>query len=298
MKPMKCESLMNKDGSLSLDSIKWPKLASPKFDGNRCYIEDGRAKSSSGKPIRNEYIQWMLSNPTYNGFDGELVVGKPTAPDVRRATHSGVSRVGGEPDFRFYVFDDFTNSTDMFVNRLAGVSERGVSSGNPCCYVAHHHLDNLEDLVKYEAKVIKQGYEGVVLRDARAPYKQGRSTLKENWALKLKRFVDAEAQIIGYYERMHNDNPQTRNAHGRAERLGGKMGLRPAGDLGGFDVRDVATGVVFRVGTGWSAAERTMLWLIRSKLVGEILTYKHFPVGAKDKPNLPIFVSFRNLEDM
>ena len=299
MKPMKCTGLMNKDGTLNLDKITWPKMASPKFDGNRCYVENGEAKSSSGKPIKNNHIRRILSNPLYNGFDGELIVGESTAPDVRRATHSGVSRKDGEPDFSFHVFDDF-GFNGHFKSRLAiSLSRiRQVAPDDPIYHVTHTLLHSLEELEAYEAKVISRGYEGVVLRDPYAPYKEGRSTLKQNWALKLKRFLDGEAVVIGYYERMHNDNPQTRNDHGKAERSSHKANLRPAGDLGGLEVRDLVTQVEFKVGTGWSAEERKELWQNRDKLLGQVLTYKHFPVGAKDKPNLPGFVSWRGEEDM
>lgn len=298
MKPMKCDSLMNKDGTLNLDKILWPKLASPKFDGNRCYVADGQAKSSSGKPIKNDHIRRILSHLDYEGFDGELIVGSPTASNVRRATHSGVSRKDGTPDFTFYVFDDHSLK-GSFEDRSHQVLKRiNKFRGRPVQHVSHTLLEDLEELEAYEAKVISQGYEGVVLRDPYAPYKQGRSTLRENWALKLKRFVDAEAIVIGYYERMHNDNPQTRNDHGKAERSSHKENLRPAGDLGGLEVRDLVTGVEFRIGTGWSAKERVNLWQSQQTLIGQVLTYKHFPVGAKDKPNLPGFVSFRDLEDL
>jgi DNA ligase-1 len=295
MRPMKCESLMGREGKLHLDKITFPKLASPKFDGNRCYIEDGQAKSSTGKPIRNEYIREMLSDPALNGLDGELIVGSPTAKDVRRATTSGVSSYTGRPDFQFYVFDNFLLSHNFAMRtEMVNVLRRN-EFVTP---VPHELLFNLPDVEEYECKVLEQGYEGVILRCPNAPYKQGRSTLKENWALKLKRFVDAEATIIDTYERMHNDNEATKNEHGYTSRSSHGENKRPAGDLGGLTVRDLKTGVEFNVGTGFDAAERVALWDKRDNIVGKIITYKHFPIGAKDKPNLPSFVSFRDPEDM
>lgn len=104
---MKCESLMDKSGYIHIDKVVYPKFCSPKYDGNRCYIQDGVALSSSGKPIRNDCIRESLSMRILEGFDGELVVGSPTAKDVRRATSSGVGRKAGKPDFTFYVFDSY-----------------------------------------------------------------------------------------------------------------------------------------------------------------------------------------------
>ena len=63
--------------------------ASPKLDGIRCMIQNGVALSRSLKPIRNEYIQNILGGmELFNGLDGELIVGDPTAHDVYRTTTS------------------------------------------------------------------------------------------------------------------------------------------------------------------------------------------------------------------
>ncbi len=297
MRPMKCESLMDREGTTHLGSIVYPKLISPKFDGNRCYIENGEAKSSSGKPIRNNFIrEYLESDVGLDGLDGELIVGPATAKDVRRVTSSGVGTRHGEPDFTLYVFDNFLYD-GPFRDRLNSTIEKAIE--NPrIVHVDHTWVYNEQELLMAETEILTRGYEGVILRDATAPYKEGRSTLKENWALKLKRFVDAEAVVISYFELEHNDNEATLNEHGYTERSSHKDNKRPGGVLGGLEVRDIKTGVEFRVGTGFDARERKLLWEAREHLMGRHLTYKHFPVGAKDKPNLPSFVSFRDTEDM
>ena len=58
-----------------LNDVKFPVYVSTKLDGIRCLIIDGVAYSRSLKPIRNKYIQSIIGNEKYNGFDGELVVG-------------------------------------------------------------------------------------------------------------------------------------------------------------------------------------------------------------------------------
>lgn len=297
---MKCASLMDREGKLHIDKITYPKLASPKFDGNRCYIEDGQAKSSSGKPIRNEFIRSTLSIAELNGLDGELIVGSTTAPDVRRVTSSGVSRKDGDPDFRLFVFDVLSMPNYAFFERLSVARDICIDQYEFCriSYVPHVRVDNLEQVLLYEQQQLNAGYEGVILRDPNAPYKQGRSTLKQNWALKLKRFVDAEAEIIGCYEREHNDNEATTDEHGYTKRSSHSANKRGAGDLGGFIVRDLKTRVEFSVGTGFTAEQRRQYWADQAHIIGSIITYKHFPVGAKDKPNLPSFVAFRDAEDM
>ena len=56
--------------------------------------------------------------------------------------------------------------------------------------------------------------------------------------------------------------------------------------------------VEFKVGTGWTMAERERLWEAREDLIGQTITYKFFPTGSKDKPRHPVFVSLRSPEDM
>jgi DNA ligase-1 len=298
MKPMKAEGLMDREGVIHLDKVKFPKLVSPKFDGNRCYVENGEAKSSTGKPIRNEHIREGLSMRLLDGFDGELIIGKPNASDVRRATSSGVGTYTGRPDFTFHVFDNFLVD-DKFERRLERLKECIDVSMHPRVrFVKHKWVNSLADLIAYENQVLADGYEGVVLRCPYAPYKEGRATMKQNWALKLKRFVDAEARVIGFYERMHNDNEATTNELGYTSRSSHKENKRGAGDLGGLEVEDIKTGVQFRVGTGFDAMARSVLWGDRDALIGRILTYKHFPIGAKDKPNLPTFIAFRDADDI
>lgn len=297
MRPMKAEGLMEKDGTLLLDKIVYPKLVSPKFDGNRCYIEDGYAKSSTGKPIRNRHIREVLSQLNFSGMDGEIIVGDPTAKDVRRKTTSGVSGYDGKPDFRLYVFDDFAYPGGFSIRSsiACGRASRWEGTLFP---VWQHLIEDEKQLLKYEEKKLAEGYEGVVLRDPLAPYKQGRSTLKQNWALKLKRFVDAEAEIIGFEELYHNDNEATLDDHGYTKRSSHQENKRPAGVLGALVVRDLKTKVEFKVGTGFDMEERAFLWARRNQLIGQIITYKHFPIGAKDKPNIPSFVDFRDRDDI
>lgn len=297
---MKCASLRDKKtGKIRWDEITFPKLCSPKLDGNRCYVEYGKMLSSSGAPIRNRYIRKMCSITELNGLDGEIIVGSPTAPNVRRATTSGVSSTEGEPDFVVYVFDDMTIPDYRFSKRLLHAYERFDGLINEKIRVIPHKVVNdLEQLIKCEERILAQGYEGIILRDPEAKYKFGRSTFKEQGALKIKRFVDDEAEIIGFEERLHNENPQERDEHGYAKRSSHKANMIPMNTLGSLIVKDLKTDVEFNVGTGFDDELRKLIWDSRKTYLGQLITYKHFPIGAKDKPNLPVFVSFRGKEDM
>lgn len=67
-------------------------------------------------------------------------------------------------------------------------------------------IGSAAELAAYKEKCLSEGYEGVMVRDPAGPYKCGRSTEREGWLLKIKRFEDAEAEVLETYEGMSNYN--------------------------------------------------------------------------------------------
>jgi DNA ligase-1 len=158
---------------------------------------------------------------------------------------------------------------------------------------------NREDaILTWEESYLATGYEGVMLRHPDGPYKHGRSTAKEAWLLKVKRFVDAEAKVIGFSEAQHNANEAKRNELGQLERSSHKAGKVGKQTLGALMVKDLKTGVEFDIGTGFTADQRHLLWCIGENLIGKVVKYKSQPTGVKDKPRFPVFLGFRDKVDM
>ena len=91
-------------------------------------------------------------------------------------------------------------------------------------------------LADYEETCLTDGYEGVMIRTPDSPYKCGRSTEREGWLLKIKRFEDAEAVVLDTYEGMSNHNEAQRDAFGRTKRSSAQAGKVGRGELGGFVV--------------------------------------------------------------
>ena len=92
-------------------------------------------------------------------------------------------------------------------------------------------------LAAYEEECLAAGYEGVMVRTPDSPYKCGRSTEREGWLLKIKRFEDAEAVVLESYEGMTNQNAAELDAFGRTKRSLAQAGMVGRGELGGFIVR-------------------------------------------------------------
>lgn len=275
--------------------ITYPVYASPKLDGIRCIIVDGKALTRSLKDVPNIYTREMLSTLELDGLDGELIMGSPTSKTCYRDTSSAVMGHYGEPELTFYVFDSHT-ATGTFTERLAHLQSMPL----PCNVVLLEQvlLSNEAEMLAYEAAKVAEGYEGIILRSPTAPYKHGRSTTKEGYLLKVKRFEDSEAIIIGFEEEMFNGNEVGTNELGRTFRSQRAEGMTGKGRLGAFTVQDVGSGIVFSVGTGLTAADRSEFWGAQDSLIGQILKYKFFPVGVKVAPRHPVFLGMRDMADM
>lgn len=291
MKPM----LASPAGSI----VPYPMLLSPKLDGIRCLIINGVAVGRSLKPIPNKFVQKCFGRPEFDGLDGELIVGDPTAREVFQTTSSEVMSIAGTPEVIFHVFDDFACNLG-FKARLKSADNRITAKlgFGPVELVGHDLVQDGMELDHWEESYLAAGYEGVMLRHPDGPYKQGRSTAKEAWLLKVKRFVDAEARVIGFTEAQHNANEAKRNELGQLERSSHKAGKVGKQALGALMVKDLKTGVEFDIGTGFTADQRQLLWCCGDNLIGKIAKYKSQPTGVKLKPRFPVFLGFRDKVDM
>lgn len=275
-----------------LTALRFPVIASPKLDGIRATIVGGKLLSRSLRPIPNSGMYEALSHPDLTGLDGELVVGLPTDGDVYHKTTSGVMTRGGLRDWGFHVFDD-ASDPGGFSARLESARRRVANAGPRLILHEHKTTTCLDDLLTYENQCVTAGYEGLILRDPLGPYKFGRSTSNEGWMLKVKRFEDSEAEVIGVEEEMSNQNTAETNELGRTQRSTAREGLVGKGTMGALVVRDIKSGVEFSIGTGFDAGDRAAVWT-----AGDVVKYKFFPIGVKDKPRHPVFQGRRSRVDM
>lgn len=277
--------------------VKFPVLASPKLDGVRGLVHEGCLLSRSLKPIPNKFTYKTYSGEAFEGIDGELIVGSPTDPLCYNNTVSAVMRHAGEPDATFFVFD--LHNTDLGYSSRRDVLQRRLeSSGLAVTLHEDRRIETSDGLLAYEAECLEDGYEGLILRHPDSLYKFGRSTSREGHLLKLKRFLDSEAEIIGFEELMHNGNAATKNELGRTKRSSSKDGLVPLDSLGALIVRDVVTGVEFDIGTGFSMELRKQIWDNRDSFLGKLVKYKYFPIGVKDAPRHPVWLGLRDERDL
>src|ERR1700731_2231435 len=92
---------------LDMSAVRSPVRASPKVDGIRAIVSNGRPRSRTWKEIPNRYLQSLARNAgdVLELAGDEPVAGSPTAPDAFSAGMSGLMSEDGRPDVRFLVFD-------------------------------------------------------------------------------------------------------------------------------------------------------------------------------------------------
>lgn len=287
-----------------LEQVKFPCYASPKIDGVRCHIEliDGKstALTRANKRIPNEALADWLENYALPGFDGELTAGIPCCEGVYNHTVRIVMSHSNRfwDSVQFNVFDIITDEDDTFERRKLMLDAWGGCERLPdnIHFVQHVKLNDLATLLEFEKACLAMGYEGICIRSPNGIYKEGRSTIKEQYLLKIKRFVDDEATIIGFEEKMHNANELTTNELGYAKRSSSKENLVPAGTLGALKVR--MGDVEFNIGSGFDEDTRRQIWDNQDAYLGKLVKFKHFAVGAKDAPRFPVFLGFRDETDL
>lgn len=289
MKPMK-------GVEADVSKLKFPYYLSPKIDGIRALVIDGKLVSRALKPIPNHHIRESIETSAFvdllEGLDGELIVGNPTDPKVFNTTTSAVMSREGKPDFTFLVFDRFGegNYEERFVNWTEGkyaLVPRFVK------FIDQYLVSNQQMLETLYEDFLARGYEGGMLRSPDSPYKQGRSTLNENYLLKLKPFEDDEAFIVGYEEQFANTNEATINELGYTKRSSKKEGKVGKGVLGALIVKSKKFDETFKVSSGFDDAMRALIWDNQNSFLGKQIKYKYQKYGTLNLPRIPTFLGFR-----
>jgi DNA ligase-1 len=303
-----------------LSKLRYPLIASEKIDGWRCLVADinwARANipcepkhrpyfdaaqhcialSASNKPISNRYVQRMLDRPELAGCDGELI-----ASEKFNETSSAFASFGGEPSFAFHIFDRFDEPNLPFSSRLFSLYGKKLPDCGDNVNLIWHSQCTLEfalALDSYIERKLSLNAEGVIVRDPAGLYKYGRSTVRQQWMLKIKNFQDAEAVVVGWEELMHNENEpevsqmglQKRSHHQAGKILGGKLGALVC--ISTQYTGLTGTGPRFKIGTGFDDQTRCLLWAMRKSLPGKIVKYKSMTHGVLEAPRHPVFLGFR-----
>jgi DNA ligase-1 len=287
-----------------------PLMGQLKYDGIRVFIQDGVAYTRSLKPVRSEKFQsWVAWKKRYlEGMDGEIICGDPTAQGCFQRTSSFAMSYDKDDDFTFYVFDKW-DEPSIFADRFLAIRQMfqpwplAHISRTPLAIAETRTLKTMQEINDFHEEMILQGQEGIILRDPNSYYKYGRGSPVKCECIKMKEggWVDTECTIIDFHEQLHNANEATVDNLGHTERSGHKENLIGKDTLGSITVKGYfADGTEFscRVGTGLDDELRQKVWDRRHEYSDSIVKMKYFNVGIKDKPRFPVFLGFRDKDDM
>lgn len=260
-----------------LTALKYPVIATPKYDGIRCAIENGVIRTFNKKPVPNKHINDVLKHMLHliEGFDGELIV-----PGVDfNGVQSAVMAEHGKPKFIFVVFDlhdmpgvAYKHRIEEVYKRIGDIQALGWEEANVLQCAKSVICNNPRELNLTWQKHIDNGYEGTIAANPSGYYKNGRSGIKEQLLVKLKVWHDDEAVLIDI-----------------EEEVDGSGQLK--GTTGCLIVRH-SSGAVFGV-AGLTADLKHMIWHNKQFYIGKTVTFKYqdWPTGGN--PRFPGFKGFR-----
>lgn len=285
-----------------LSQLRYPLLATPKVDGIRALtldVANGQYQSlavcRSLDRIPNEHIYDHMCR-LVPGLDGEIVTyDQDGNNEPFHRVQSKVMAQLGSPDFGYLVFDWHLYPEHTYEQRVEHLCKLELPEW--CLKLFPKRCSGPSDAQDELDRCLALQFEGICLRAPDAPYKHGRSTLKQQYLIKYKPFEDAEAVVVGYEELMRNTNQPEMSALGYQTRSSHKEGMTPGGCLGALICR-TPEGVEFKLGTGFTQAQRENMWLVPTTLLGKTVKYRYQRHGTKDRPRIPSFLGFRDGRDL
>ena len=240
----------------SIDPTGW--WMSEKYDGLRAYWDGQKLWSRKGSLI--EAPDYFLAElPRDIALDGELWIGHGKFEETISVVRSE------KPDDRWkrvhYMVFDAPQAKGTFEQRMQFLRATVPEGNRYVEVVRQERCQGMTQLLAERDRVVRQGGEGLMLRQPESVYGTGRSPT----LLKIKPYDDAEATVI-----VHEPGK-------------GKF----AGKLGSLRVR-TDDGREFSIGSGLTDADRES-----PPPVGTVITYRFRGLTAKGLPRFPSYFRVR-----
>lgn len=301
-----------------LEEVRFPCWVQPKIDGVRALNRTGRLTGRSLDEFKGYGISDYFSAPEFRYLDGEMILGiKPNCTNrLCSATTGAMGRFKGVTEManvHWWVFDYLADPSLPYRLRYALLELKVKELAHPRVHLVPYAVINSRaQLMAIIAEYAAAGYEGTIIRNPDAPFKEGRATQKGQELWRVKPWADAEILVTGITEGEKNGNEAKTNSLGRTERSSAKAGMIPNGQVGSIqgtllkDFIDPVSGkLLFRkglpitVGSGeMSVADATYYFNHPEEIVRHIVKFKHMTHGVKDVPRFGTYVSHRLAEDM
>lgn len=232
---------------------------SEKLDGIRAIWTGKQLVTRNGNPISAP--AWFIESLPSYPLEGELWAGHGNFSLVQQTVLDSQPSEQAWRRIQYMLFDmpeaagDYSKRYYNLVYLVGNLNKKHIK------YIEHTPIKSEQELLSYLDNISGKSGEGVMLRKIDARYQAGRS----NDLLKLKKYQDAEAAVIGY-------------------RLGsGKY----KGKMGSILVR-TSDGVEFYIGSGFNDEERE-----NPPKIGSLITYRFNGLTTEGKPRFARYVRER-----
>lgn len=260
-KPMLCK-LLDKTNKKLTDK-EW--YGSYKHDGTRCilYKRDGEIHSASRGGgdydiqtvyIRTDpYIVKLFNDNPGLMLDGEIYIhGKPLNFISRLVRKETLEEDHKLLNYHCY---DIVDESKTFKERVKMLEtfKKDCPNDSKLIIIEQRLIKGLDEIMSMHNEAVAAGYEGLVIKDPDKEYKCG---ARDNRALKIKEFQDAEFQILGIVEGLRDEDMcflmQTED--------GTQFKAKPIGDRAlKQQYRDDIDNIIGKMGTvkffGWTNTE-------------------------------------------
>ena len=287
-----------------LDKLKFPLLASFKYDGVRAIFKDGELLSRSLKPLDNKSLNDRFHAIKQYSKDNNVILdGEFYTDSVPFNELSGIIRSSDQElpaDLCFYCFDYLTEENKTFMTRVKDYNH--ARDLEKQCQGYFHPVTQkvVEDIETLEASfefALEHGFEGLILRNPTSYYKFGRASLKQDIAYKMKPFVTFDAKIIGITQATE----VREGAEKKTNELGRSVTSQKKDDRVLID--KAATFTVLYKGKSSEVAlakhtdeMKEHIWKHKDKYIGRMIEYKCMEVGMNEGglPRHSNFVRYRD----
>ena len=279
-------------GQLDLNDVKFPCYGSIKYDGFRLAVKNGKTVLNSLRELDNRYTRKLIEEANLEDHDGELVILPLNDNKCFNRCQSAFRAAGGEPDFRFVVFDRSVPGTfeDRWLNWPKPNYPAWVMVDEPVL------LENREQLDAFVDQILADNHEGVILRRPDGTYLTKRATFKSQEVLRIKPMETDEGTFVGFECEYANTYQQEQDNLGYTKRSSAKSGKVAKDTLGKMILNTERWGIV-KV-SGFTDEFADEVWQNQDKYLGEPVTFSFQAIGSVDKPRLLKFKGMRSRSDM
>jgi len=316
-KPQLCPN-----NEIDLNTLTYPLLASTKLDGCRLLFKQEEIVTRSLKSLPNKQLNEKFeplrkySEKNNLILDGEVFTPRvpfqfivscfmtedyDTKQSIKKWTELCqehdyfITRKEVFSKLKFYCFDMIANedNTFPFRGRWPSCHTLAKDFSDIMVGVNQRLVINKEEVENYFEEVLKEGFEGLILRNPESLYKFGRCTIREAIAYKLKPWVTIDSKIIGFIQatQVNEDAEKTINELGRS-RTSKRQDDRHTINKAQAFVVDF-NGKELSVPIAMTDEKKEYIWTHQDEYLNKYVEYKYMNVGMKDLPRIPKFIRMR-----